>query len=433
MRYHVCMTFSLLLLIAFNSIAQDGWTNQTPSSTYPALIGIQALDAEDIWAVGSEGTVLHSTDGGDQWDLVSTGYDYDFTTVVFLNRDTGFISGHEVDGDAYVLRTYDRGSNWQFILMPVAVTCSVNDIDFFHASSSQSATLYAVGGLGHAWKSENMGDNWTKLGGGCGNGNFNACSFIDENKGWLVGTPSASSDFSIMITSNGGDDFYEQINPTQIKLNDVSFVNASKGIAVGLAETMLYTENGGEDWENRPNEGYRWQSVHLDASGKAWAVGDQGRIAYSTDFGYTWSMQESGVDYELWEVSFVDEQEGWVVGGGIGNPGIILHTTNGGEGGGTTGLEPVPARDLHGSLDQNYPNPFTHSTQISYHIQHPDVVTLTLYDMLGNKLQILLHEFQQQGEHTVDLVNDRYPGGAYFYELKIGSEVVQTRKMMILQ
>ena len=53
--------------------------------------------------------------------------------------------------------------------------------------------------------------------------------------------------------------------------------------------------------------------------------------------------------------------------------------------------------------------------------------------MLGNKLEDLVHEFQLQGEYTVDFVNDHYPGGIYFYDLKIGSEFIQTKKMIILK
>ena len=195
-----------------------------------------------------------------------------------------------------------------------------------------------------------------------------------------------------MVTLNGGIDFYEQTNPTQIKLNGVSFINADQGIAVGNAYTMLFTDDGGDTWENITNTGYRWQAVQLRISGDAWAVGNDGNIGYSTDYGYTWEMQESGMDgYELWDVSFISDSEGWIVGGGTGYPGLILHTTTGGEG--TTGVDPVNHKKTY-SLGQNYPNPVIQTTRISYQVQNPGMITITLYDVLGNKLEHLVNEFK---------------------------------------
>jgi photosystem II stability/assembly factor-like uncharacterized protein len=430
MRYLKLALAIVVSCTAYSVWCQTGWTNQMPDSEYPALTGIYAIDSADVWVVGFEGTVIHSTDGGESWDAINTGYNDNFTSVLFINHDTGFVSGSPAEGDAFILRTLDGGANWQRIEMPTSVTTEVNAMDFFYSAAEDSIILFAAGGLGHVWKSKVVGDTWNGLGGGCGNGNYNACCIIDENIGWFVGTPDEGYNFSIMATSDGGLEFFEQTNPEQRKLNGVSFTDASQGIAVGLSSTILYTEDGGGTWENRPNTGYRWQEVEMMQSGKAWAVGSNGNIGYSTDYGYSWSMQESGLTYELWDLSFINDQVGWIAGGGIGNPGVVLHTTTGGTG--STGTAPVMASSTW-SLGQNYPNPVTRTTQIKYRIQQPGMVTISLYDVIGNKVAVLLNEFKPEGESTIEIDSDPFPEGVYFYDLKVDTEWIQTRRMVILK
>lgn len=426
-----------MCIISFAGLGQTGWINQTPSSEYPGLFGICAVDSAHVWAVGNdhEGTVteeivLRSTNGGDSWDIVNTGFNERFTGVIFINCDTGFISGQAADDEPFIIRSFDAGQNWQRLDIRASVITTVNDIEFHRSESEDSIFMYVAGGLGYVWKSKDLGDSWNVLSGGCRNGNFNACFFIDKNTGWFVGTPDAQYNNSIMVTRNGGVDFTEQINPEQRKLNEVSFANADTGIVVGLSSTILYTKNGGETWENKPNTGYRWQSVQLTASGRAWAVGNDGTIGYSTDYGYSWEIQESGMEgYELWDVSFINDNEGWIVGGGIGSPGIVLHTTTGGAG--TTEIDPDDPGGIF-SLGQNYPNPFTRTTRIRYKIETPGMITISLYNVLGNRLEYLVNEYKPQGAYTIDFMNDHYPRGIYFYELKAGSELIQTRRMIIL-
>jgi photosystem II stability/assembly factor-like uncharacterized protein len=57
-----------------------------------------------------------------------------------------------------------------------------------------------------------------------------------------------------------------------------------------------------------------------------WAVSVKGSVFHSPDLGKSWELHDTGVDNELYSVSFVDNQEGWAV----GRFGIILHTSDGG-------------------------------------------------------------------------------------------------------
>jgi|WetSurSiteA1Bulk_404760.scaffolds.fasta_scaffold03524_3 hypothetical protein len=92
------------------------------------------------------------------------------------------------------------------------------------------------------------------------------------------------------------------------------------------------------------------------------------------------------------------------------------------------------------SLEQNYPNPFNPATKIKYTIpnvtlrqaQSDILVTLKVYDILGNEVATLVNEEQIAGEYEVELNVTTLPSGVYFYQLKAGS-FVETKKMLLLK
>jgi len=84
-------------------------------------------------------------------------------------------------------------------------------------------------------------------------------------------------------------------------------------------------------------------------------------------------------------------------------------------------------------LNQNYPNPFNGTTRISYSIPTSGFVTLKIYDMLGKELQSLVNEFQNAGYYHVDFETNELTSGMYFYNLQIGRDFLETKKMMYLR
>ncbi|RNC83902.1 MAG: T9SS C-terminal target domain-containing protein [Balneola sp.] len=73
------------------------------------------------------------------------------------------------------------------------------------------------------------------------------------------------------------------------------------------------------------------------------------------------------------------------------------------------------------SLFQNYPNPFNPTTQISYSIPSVSDVKLTVYDVTGRQIQVLVNAQQAAGTHSVSLNAINLSSGVYFYEIIAGS------------
>ena len=84
-------------------------------------------------------------------------------------------------------------------------------------------------------------------------------------------------------------------------------------------------------------------------------------------------------------------------------------------------------------LFNNYPNPFNASTRISYSILFSDFVTIKIYDMLGREIQTLIHKFQVSGSYSVNFNANDLTSGVYFYTLRVGDDMVETKKMLLLR
>lgn len=89
-------------------------------------------------------------------------------------------------------------------------------------------------------------------------------------------------------------------------------------------------------------------------------------------------------------------------------------------------------RPLTFALKQNYPNPFNSATSISFSIPIKQKVTLAIYNMLGQKVAVLVDDTLPAGNHSVRWEADKMPSGFYFYQIKAGDYSL-TRKMILLR
>ena len=99
------------------------------------------------------------------------------------------------------------------------------------------------------------------------------------------------------------------------------------------------------------------------------------------------------------------------------------------------------------ALEQNYPNPFNPSTTIRYALPARSQVTLTVFNMLGQRVAVLVRGEQESGHHEIQFDASGLASGVYLYQLRVrGSdsslprdsrggddEFVQTRRLVILR
>ena len=97
----------------------------------------------------------------------------------------------------------------------------------------------------------------------------------------------------------------------------------------------------------------------------------------------------------------------------------------------------IPLVPLVYELSQNYPNPFNPETMIAYQLAKQGQVVIGVYNIIGNRVRILVDAEQKAGEHQIiwdgtDMTGQSVAAGVYFYKIQAGS-FKATKKMVLIR
>lgn len=84
------------------------------------------------------------------------------------------------------------------------------------------------------------------------------------------------------------------------------------------------------------------------------------------------------------------------------------------------------------ALNQNYPNPFNPTTKISFNLLVDGKTSLSVYNVLGQKVATLIDKELTKGSHEVQFDASKLSSGVYFYKLESGNNL-EIKKMMLLK
>jgi hypothetical protein len=82
------------------------------------------------------------------------------------------------------------------------------------------------------------------------------------------------------------------------------------------------------------------------------------------------------------------------------------------------------------ALSSNYPNPFNPSTKINYSIAEAGFVKLSVYNLLGQEVAVLVNDVKNAGSYEVSFDASNLSSGTYIYKLASGSKV-EVKKMIL--
>jgi len=404
-------TFIVLLfsLIIYNR-SFPGWIEQF-SGTTNNIYSISGINDQNLYAYGSNNTLLKTTNGGINWIILNLNFPYQNMRCYFIDLNTGWVSGRNI------YKTTNGGVNW--------VTQVIND------------SSYSI--------------NWF--------------CFINQYTGWATYSRNSwPPSGGIYITTNGGINWQVQKSSADY-YQCVQFINNQTGFIAGYA-SVYKTTNAGVVWSS--NSGANGVRLSFSSADTGWITSSS--VKKTTDGGLNWVYQQSGSTGQYsgikaltgllgfaicnsdiikttnggvnWEkiytnssclfndMYFYDTLVGWVV----SNGGKIFKTLNGG----ITGIvnqESSLTKSI--LLYQNYPNPFNSETKIkfdiiNYHFNNRTKTTLVVFNVKGETVKTLINSLFKEGTYELTFDASALPSGVYFYQLKT-ENFSETKKLMLLK
>jgi photosystem II stability/assembly factor-like uncharacterized protein len=297
----------LIHWLALNSFCQIEWLSPLPTGN--TLTSAWFFNEQTGIIAGNYGDVLKTSDSGQSWDRYvfdpypETGYH--FNDICFTDDQTGYLAGSRI------FKTTDAGETWIH-----KYNGSFNDIYFLSPDSG-----WAAGNFGALVRTSNGGENWVSLTYfPLDQVNLHGIWFTDPQHGWAVGNGV------ILETSNAGTgwNFISYNNNT---FYDIYFIGNETGWICGNGGTILYTTDGGDNWQTVTVPGNAiLTDIYFTDPLNGWAVGDQGTVIQSTDGGLTWDILSGIPERTLYSFSLAGPQKIYLTGEG----GTLLTSCDGG-------------------------------------------------------------------------------------------------------
>lgn len=231
--------------------------------------GVEVMrDGTLLWAVGSFAKIVRSEDAGNSWTVQDTTVKEHLQDIAAWDEQRAVAVGN----DGVVMVTADGGGRWE----PVEAPRSEIFNKLVQVIARPGGTAFAVGGFGAVLVSHDYGRSWARAVEERDVG-WNGIAVAADGDIWVVG------EFGELMSSADGGATWDPVEPiVQSSLMRVAFrPDNSQGAAVGLEGVVLLTLDGGENWERLETGG----SAHLfDIAwiGDRWvASGDDGLVAYS--------------------------------------------------------------------------------------------------------------------------------------------------------
>jgi len=435
------------LIISFADLCLAQWyeINNLPNGW-----GSEAIDACDsLIAAGplAANTLYVTTDAGINWELVyRPSFIEDISIInsqkIWFTNLYSEIYCTTNGGISWLLQYYDPSNT--IFMDYLEMFDSLNGVAMGDApDNTLPALVLSTSNGGRDWVSQNdssliglwSGDTWRRI------------DFVDKNIGYFYADFWGISINGLHKTTDGGKHWMlliDSVNCHILKFYDENIGLIKAGSCTGGTCTpgMYRTTNGGNNFEWFYIDNWDWgMDLEFIPGNPAhvWAITNTQGF-FSSDTGRTWTEQFYRPDLKFYDMVFTDSNNGWLLAWPDDPYGQcrLFHTTNGGFGG-IVSVHEVSEQPNNYFLSQNYPNPFNPNTVIQYQIPKISFVTITVYDLLGREVAILVNEEKPSGNYKIEFDASGLSSGVYYYQIKAtpsggqAGNFIQTKKMILLR
>ncbi len=406
---------------------------QQTSGVNSPLYCVFFIDDNTGWVGGQSGKILKTTNGGNNWFSQNTGTSFLFSGILFLNPQLGYAVGNNVV-PGIIYKTTNGGTNWNALTIPTINGCE--EIYFINDN-----TGWASANNGVVIKTTNGGISWTQHNVGFSIYNVFDLYFLNSLTGWACGGEYSGSTSigGIWKTTNGGLNWNTQLNG--MMTISFAFITDNIAYAVGFGGTIYKTITGGETIPLAPtllSPANNSTNVSLtptlfwntSANATSYKVIVSSMITFGNivDSATVTTNQRTIPSGKLnvattfyWKV-LANNQYGsspW-------SDAWYFSTV-------ITGITKINSEIPSSfSVSQNYPNPFNPITKIEFAIPKSSGVKITVYDIAGKEVEVLVNEHLQAGTYQTDWNASANPSGVYFYRIQAGA-FLETKRMTLIK
>lgn len=432
---------AVLLIFSTSCLFPDSMQSQTWQYLGLAGKGVQTfvLDTKNsnIIYAGSHTTLYRTTNSGLIWDTLTSGIGAYRIQIHPSLPSIVYIAGAGPNGKP-VMKSTDFGLSWikaDSGIKPILF--AENNILLFdckHPDTLYFATSSLSGG--RFYKSTNAGTSWAAYADSSPvrNGIISLSVGIDSTNLLLAGADIGSG---LLKSTNGGQSWASIHILNLGSISDIGIDARSNQRIYLLSSGLKFstTLNGGATWESstadlpsgdttiftkfiniypgKPNNIFMYvYSQHVGF----------GFIAASSDYGKTWRRMSKPPVANIMQMSIFPSGETIYACGEEG-----LFKFNGEL---LTIYKPL-INSMQVRLFNNFPNPFNPETTIEYRINKKQHIHLEIFDVLGNKIKILVNQAQESGNYSLKFNAKDLASGIYFYKLTTENEIYF--KKMVLQ
>jgi PKD repeat protein len=288
----ILLTLAIIVLIGSGkSFAQD-WSYVNSTGTTFILYGMSFPPGQSTigYACGmqytydADGVIVKTTDGGNNWTQIwpASGTIDGLQGIWFISDLVGFACGW----NNYFIKTTDGGATWN----PVTVGTDVwyyRDVEFWDSSNGIAVAVMENTTDQAAFITSNGGTTWVPATSGLATADVMGISYASQSIVYAVGTGA-----SVYKSTDGGHNWTVSSTLSAMLLG-VDFCNTSFGV-VGGEEKMFATNNGGSSWTTYVTGYENFYATLSSPDGTGYIGGTDEHIYKTTDFGQSWTMDNSG-------------------------------------------------------------------------------------------------------------------------------------------
>ena len=421
--------FYILLLFSVVCYSQNFW-EKINSPTNTLLNSLAFIDSMNGWVSGDSGLIIHTSNGGKDWETQYTNDSLNVVNIFFLDEKYGWASGFSTYYEPYgtfLLKTTNGGTNWnsEFLRLGEVIVNSLYFLD--------SLTGFAVGGPQVFHRTTDGGSTWEPvlLDSAVVSGIPPiTIKFYNSQYGYACG---GVRDIVGVVwrTTDGGLSWTTVVDTlTTEPLYDIHIFDSLHVIAMGgdpeFGSSQVVSTDGGNTWEYKSLGVFYYPvSVDFRTSTEGWVpMGEQSFFLYSLDSGENWTIVTTPDSARIARICFTDSTHGY----GIGPYGTIVKYIYQGP----TNLTEAEHNISNFYLQQNYPNPFNPSTTIKYSIPEDGFVKLAVYNMLGEEVAAIVNTTQKAGRYEVNFNANGLSSGVYVYRIE-AANFTASKKLMLMK